>query len=52
MSRSLEQRLEDILEAIDRCFEYQKFLGNPDTESMALDATIRNIEIIGEAVRH
>lgn len=52
MSRSLEQRLEDIQSAIDKCFEYQKFLGKPDTELMALDAIIRNIEIIGEAVRH
>ncbi|ORC22062.1 MULTISPECIES: HepT-like ribonuclease domain-containing protein [Rothia] len=52
MSRPIELRLMDIQEAIDSCFRYQKYLEVSDTQEMALDAILRNLAIIGEAVNH
>ena len=54
MSRDPELRLEDILEAslaiesYIRDFTYEKFVGDRRT----VDAVVRNIEIIGEAVKY
>jgi|WetSurMetagenome_2_1015567.scaffolds.fasta_scaffold156935_2 uncharacterized protein with HEPN domain len=53
MSRTTEERLWDILDAIQCIYEYSKgmnykaFLQDRKTR----DAVVRNIEIIGEAVR-
>lgn len=54
MSRRPEQRLSDIVQAIDRC---QLFAGSLDSDdnviaSMAEDAIERNLQIIGEAANH
>ena len=53
MSRSANERFEDILSAIDRCRAYRGFLGSDDglVAGMAFDATLRNLAVIGEAVR-
>ncbi len=53
MSRSTEQRFADILAAIDRCLDYRPHLDDPEPRiaSMALDAVLRNLAVIGEAVR-
>ncbi|KQQ10844.1 DUF86 domain-containing protein [Rathayibacter sp. Leaf296] len=53
MSRSAEERFSDILAAIDRCLEYREHLGGGDAvlARMALDAVLRNLAVIGEAVR-
>lgn len=54
MSRSGEQRIADILEAIERCRRYVAFLdgGDSDVINMAEDAIERNLQIIGEAANH
>ena len=54
MSRSAEQRIEDILEAIERCRRYVAVLdgGDSDVIDMAEDAIERNLQIIGEAANH
>lgn len=53
MSRSADQRIDDALEAIERCQRYIVALiddaGDPE---MAEDAIERNLQIIGEAVNH
>jgi uncharacterized protein with HEPN domain len=43
----------DILHAIDRCEEYRSHLAGPDEAlaAMAYDAVLRNLAVIGEAVR-
>lgn len=53
MSRSAQERFADILAAIDRCLSYQSHLDAADQEvaSMAYDAVLRNLAVIGEAVR-
>lgn len=52
MSRSDQERFGDILEAIRRCEEYAPHLGGGDAlASMAYDAVLRNLAVIGEAVR-
>ncbi|MHA6693584.1 HepT-like ribonuclease domain-containing protein [Homoserinimonas sp. A520] len=53
MSRSTQERFADILAAIDRCLSYQPHLGDaePQVASMAYDAVLRNLAVIGEAVR-
>jgi uncharacterized protein with HEPN domain len=54
MSRDYRVYLEDILEAIGRIqsymagFSYDSFRVDPKT----VDAVVRNLEIIGEAVKH
>lgn len=54
MSRSTEQRVADILQAIDRCRRYVDALDSddPDLVDMAEDAVERNLQIIGEAASH
>ena len=54
MSRSTDQRVADILEAIDRCHRYLDALGSDDSDlvDMAEDAVQRNLQIIGEAAKH
>lgn len=54
MTRSAEQRVADILAAIDTCLEYRDHLDGDDDQfvKMTIDAILRNIEVIGEAVNH
>ena len=51
MTRSEGERLEDIRAAIERCRSYQDYLDSADLGSMAYDAVLRNLAVIGEAVR-
>ncbi|MDQ6753903.1 MAG: DUF86 domain-containing protein [Actinomycetota bacterium] len=53
MSRSAQERFADILAAIDRCVDYRPHLDDPERRvaSMAYDAVLRNLAVIGEAVR-
>lgn len=51
MSRAEEERFADILEAIQRCQDYVPHLRSDDLASMAYDALLRNLAVIGEAVR-
>lgn len=53
MSRSTDERFGDILSAIERCRAYRGFLGSDEGQlaDMAFDATLRNLAVIGEAVR-
>ena len=51
--RDYDIYLEDILEAIDRVEEYVEGITRVEfeTDRMRLDAVIRNLEVIGEAVK-
>ena len=51
MSRSDADRLADIAAAIERCRSYQAHLDSPELGTMAYDAVLRNLAVIGEAVR-
>lgn len=51
MSRSEQERFSDILEAIKRCQAYGPYLRSEELTSMAYDAVLRNLAVIGEAVR-
>lgn len=53
MRRSADERITDILKAIDRCRSYRQPLSSDDThlKEMAFDAVLRNFSVIGEAVR-
>lgn len=53
MTRSARERFADILAAIDRCLDYRPHLDDPEPRvaSMAYDAVLRNLAVIGEAVR-
>lgn len=53
MSRSPNERSDDILSAIQRCRAYRDFLSNDEghLSEMAFDAILRNLAVIGEAVR-
>ena len=51
MSRSDADRFADILAAIDRCEKYEQYLRSEEFGSMAYDAVLRNLGVIGEAVR-
>ena len=51
MSRSEQERFADILDAIQRCRKYAPHLRSDDLASMAYDALLRNLAVIGEAVR-
>jgi uncharacterized protein with HEPN domain len=53
VSRSPEDRFCDIRAAIDRCIEYRPYLSGDDDAmaGMAMDAVLRNLAVIGEAVR-
>lgn len=48
MSADHQDRLGHILEAAARCQEYASHLGGP-LDSMAYDAIVRNLQIVGEA---
>lgn len=53
MSRDSDQRIADVLEAIERCQRHVRALsGDPDVVDRAEDAIERNLQIIGEAVGH
>ena len=51
MTRSVEKRIADILQAIERCQRYAHFLdaADPVLVDMAEDAIERNLQILGEA---
>ncbi|MGL5819414.1 MAG: HepT-like ribonuclease domain-containing protein [Phycicoccus sp.] len=51
MSRSEEERFADILSAVERCQEYAPHLRSEDLGSVAYDAVLRNLAVVGEAVR-
>lgn len=51
MSRSDEERLEDIRAAIARCIAYRDYLDSAELGAMAYDAILRNLAVIGEAVK-
>ena len=53
MSRSQSERFADIEAAIERCRSYRSHLTGSDDRlaDMAYDATLRNLAVIGEAVR-
>lgn len=51
MSRSDAQRLADIRNAISRCIAYREHLDSAELGSMAYDAVLRNLAVVGEAVR-
>ena len=53
MTRSTEERSDDILAAIARCQAYRDYLASQDDTiaAMAFDAILRNLAVIGEAVR-
>ncbi|WMY77862.1 HepT-like ribonuclease domain-containing protein [Citricoccus sp. I39-566] len=53
MSRDRARRIDDVLEAIERCQRYIATLdGDSSVVEMAEDAIERNLQIIGEAVNH
>lgn len=55
MRRDIDQRIDDILEAIEKCLRYIAMVEKPPDSSlmeMAEDAIERNLQIIGEAVKH
>lgn len=51
MSRSEQERFADIRQAIQRCLDYKPHLQSDEFASMAYDAVLRNLAVIGEAVR-
>ena len=51
MTRSEQERFDDILQAIQRCLDYRSHLESGEFASMAYDAVLRNLAVIGEAVR-
>lgn len=51
MSRSDTQRIDDIRAAIKRCIDYRAYLDSAELGGMAYDAILRNLAVIGEAVK-
>lgn len=51
MSRADTDRMEDIRAAIARCLTYRDYLDSAEFGSMAYDAVLRNLAVIGEAVK-
>jgi uncharacterized protein with HEPN domain len=51
VTASDDERFADILNAIDRCEDYEQYLRSEEFGSMAYDAVLRNLGVIGEAVR-
>jgi uncharacterized protein with HEPN domain len=47
VTRSDEERFADILNAIDRCESYKQYLRSDKCGSMAYDAVLRNLGVIG-----
>lgn len=54
MTRSTDERVQDILEAVTRCERYRERFDDPDGEvvEMAFQAALRYIAVIGEAANH
>jgi uncharacterized protein with HEPN domain len=50
MTRAADERIRDILAAVERCISYRDYLDS-DHSTMAYDAILRNLAVIGEAVR-
>ena len=50
MTRAADERIRDILAAVERCISYRDYLDS-DHSAMAYDAILRNLAVIGEAVR-
>ena len=51
MSRSDDDRLEDIRTAVARCISYRDHLESAEIGRMAYDAVLRNLAVVGEAVK-
>lgn len=51
MSRSDDERLADIRAAVERCEQYRAHLDSEELGAMAYDAVLRNLAVIGEAVK-
>jgi uncharacterized protein with HEPN domain len=51
VTRSDHERFADILAAIRRCQAYEEYIHSEELGSMAYDAILRNLAVIGEAVR-
>jgi uncharacterized protein with HEPN domain len=51
VSRTDAERLEDIRVAITRCIAYRDHLDSAEFGAMAYDAVLRNLAVIGEAVK-
>jgi len=51
VSGSAQDRIAGILAAIERCQQYEPYLRSDEFASMAYDAVLRNLAVIGEAVR-
>jgi len=53
VTREPALRQQDILDAVTRCLNYQPYLMSSDRAiaAMAYDAVLRNLAVIGEAVR-
>jgi uncharacterized protein with HEPN domain len=53
VTREAGLRRQDILDAVARCLDYQPHLisSDPAIAAMAYDAVLRNLAVIGEAVR-
>jgi uncharacterized protein with HEPN domain len=51
VSRSDAERLADIRAAILRCIAYRDHLNSAELGSMAYDAVLRNLAVVGEAVK-
>ena len=54
MTRAPEQRIADILEAIEQCERFQNHFADPDPDvvEMAFWAAVHYIAVIGEAANH
>lgn len=51
MSRPEHERFDDIVRAVERCQHFAPFLRSGELGEMAYDAVLRNLAVIGEAVR-
>lgn len=51
MTRPDQERFSDIVSAIERCQSYAPHLQSGEFAAMAYDAVLRNLAVIGEAVR-
>lgn len=51
MSRTDAERMDDIQAAIARCMAYRARLDSVELGEMAYDAILRNLAVIGEAVK-
>ncbi|GHD03198.1 HepT-like ribonuclease domain-containing protein [Zhihengliuella salsuginis] len=53
MTRDADERIDDILNAVERCRTYRPWLVSTDevAHPMAYDAVLRNLAVIGEAAR-